>query len=251
MYNTERSDSMKFAERGMWMLIAVLVWTAGAEASSRTERYVGTATDLKSGKLIYTEEHEASYLNDVNVRSVITYRDAKKNVIGKKEITFTENSPAASFRREDYRFGTVEAAEVMGNGVKLTNKTDAASPAKDEVVRIPAPFAVDAGLNNLVRNNWDRLQSGQNVIFNLGVPSQLDYFEFRVVKERVETVNGRNAMVVRFESDHWFIRLFVDPVVVWYDTEVRRAVRYEGISNIYDEKGKSYVVRVTFDKPGP
>jgi hypothetical protein len=28
-------------------------------------------------------------------------------------------------------------------------------------------------------------------------------------------------------------------------------LKYEGISNIYNEKGKSYIVRVTFDKPGP
>jgi hypothetical protein len=64
-------------------------------------------------------------------------------------------------------------------------------------------------------------------------------------------LNGRAALVVRFESEHWFIRLFVDPIVVWYDTATRRAVKYEGISNVYNEKGKSYIVRVTFDKPGP
>ncbi len=242
---------MKKAARMVWIVVLALMYSAGAEASNRTERYIGTATDLKTGKLIYTEEHEAFYTNDVNVRSVITYRDEKKKVIGKKEITFIDDSPVAQFRREDYRYGTVEAAEVQGGSVKLMNKADAASPVKEELVRIPAPFAVDAGLNNLVRKNWDRLLKDQNIIFNLGVPSQLDYFEFRVVKDRMESVNGKNAMVVRFESDHWFIRLFVDAVVVWYDTETRRAVRYEGISNLYDEKGKSYVVRVSFDKPGP
>ena len=71
------------------------------------------------------------------------------------------------------------------------------------------------------------------------------------MKDREETFAGRNTLVVRFESDFWFIRLFVDPVIVWYDVETRRALQYEGISNIYNEKGKSYIVRVTFDKPGP
>ncbi len=235
----------------VWVLGLMLMWTAAADASSRSERYVGTAVDLKTGKLIYTEEHEAFYTNDVNVRSVITYRDVKKNIIGKKEITFTDNSPAAEFRREDYRYGTIEAAALVNGSVQLTTKADAAAPVKEELLRIPQPFALDAGLNNLVRSQWDKLQKNEPVIFNLGVPSQLDYFEFRVVKDRSEVQNGKNTMVVRFESDHWFIRLFVEPVVVWYDTETRRAVRYEGISNIYDEKGKSYIVRVTFDKPGP
>ncbi|HAP34632.1 MAG TPA: hypothetical protein DCQ28_01325 [Bacteroidetes bacterium] len=116
---------------------------------------------------------------------------------------------------------------------------------------VETPIAIDAGLNNLVRNSWGELQQGKKVSFNLAVPSQLDYFEFRVVKDREEIVQNRKTIVVKFESDHWYIRLFVDPVVVWYDIETKRALRYEGISNIYDKEGKSYVVRVTFDKPGP
>jgi hypothetical protein len=235
----------------MRIIAIVLLFVSVVSADTRTDRYIGTAVDLKTGKLIYTEEHEATYVENVNTSSVITYRDAGKTVIGKKEIVFSGDSPAAKFRREDYRFGTVEAAEIIGDAVKLTSKTDASSSAKETMLRIPAPLALDAGLNNMVRNNWEKLRRSETVTFNLGVPSQLDYFEFRLVKDREESFTGRRTLVVRFESDHWFIRLFVDPVVVWYDVETRRAVRYEGISNLYDEKGKSYLVRVTFDKPGP
>ena len=228
-----------------------IMFTSLLFADERSEKYVGNAVDLKTGKLIYTEEHEAFYENEVNVRSVITYRDEKKNVIGKKEIAFEGTSAVAAFRREDYRFGTVESAEPVGTGIKLVNKVDAKTAAKEEVVEIPKPMAIDAGLNNLVRNHWDALAKGDKINFNLGVPSQLDYFSFRLLKVKDETVAGKKAVVVRFESDHWYIRLFVDPVIVWYDAETRRAVRYEGISNIYNEQGKSYQVRVTFDKPGP
>lgn len=234
-----------------WMLVSLLVLALQLHGQSRTERYTGTATDLKNGSLLYYEEHEATVVNDVNVSSVITYRDAKRNVIGKKEITFNGSSPAVSFRREDYRFGTVESAGPEGNRFKLYRKESSSENAKEAVIDIPSPAAIDAGLNNLVRNGWDRLLRNERVGFYLGVPSQLGYFQFRVVRDREETLNGRTAMVVRFESDHWYIRLFVDPVIVWYDRETRRALRYEGISNIYDERGKSYLVRVSFDKPGP
>ncbi|MFZ4620554.1 MAG: hypothetical protein ACOYNS_08345 [Bacteroidota bacterium] len=235
----------------MKIFILLVMGLSMMRAESRTERYVGSAVDLKSGKLIYTEEHEAFYDNEVNVRSVITYRDEKKNIIGKKEINFNGTSSVASFRREDYRYGTIESAEQVSTGIKLLNKKDGSSSAKEEIVSIPKPFAIDAGLNNLVRNNWDALGRNENVMFYLGVPSQLDYYQFRLVNVREEMFLGRKSRVIRFESDHWFIRLFVDPVVVWYDTETRRAVKYEGISNLYNEQGKSYVVRVTFDKPGP
>jgi hypothetical protein len=235
----------------MRIFAMLLIFITAVTAETRVDKYIGTAVDLKTGTLIYTEEHEALYNNDINVSTVITYRDGKKNIIGKKEIFFNGTSPAAKFRRDDYRYGTMESAEIIGNAVKLVSKPDASAAAKEELVTIPSPLALDAGLNNMVRNNWEKLRRNEIVTFNLGVPSQLDYFEFRVIKEREETFVGKNTMVVRFESDHWYIRLFVDPVVVWYDMETRRAVKYEGISNIYDDKGKSYLVRVTFDKPGP
>jgi hypothetical protein len=174
-----------------------------------------------------------------------------KNVIGKKEITFVNSSSLVSFRREDYRFGTVESAELLLPGVRLAKKEGFLSEQKEKIISAVTPMAIDAGLNNLVRNSWNTLIQGENVTFNLAVPSQLDYYEFRVKKEREEIIQNRRTIVVRFESDHWFVRVFVDPVIVWYDFETRRAVRYEGISNIYNENGKSYIVRVTFDKPGP
>lgn len=235
----------------MKLIFALLLVVFVATANTKTEKYIGTAVDLKTGKFIYTEEHEAKYVNDEHVSSLILYKDEKQNVIGKKEISFQQNSSVAMFRREDFRFGTIESAEPNGKGMKLFKKEDFKAQPKEEVVSVPSPSAIDAGLNNMVRNNWDRLMRNEKVTFNLGVPSQLDYFEFRVVKDREEGFVGKKTMVVRFESDHWYIRLFVDPVTVWYDVETRRAVKYEGISNLYDEQGKSYVVRVTFDKPGP
>jgi hypothetical protein len=232
-------------------LFLLLVISIPVFSETKIDKFIGTATDLKTGKLIYTEEHEARYIDEVNVSSIITYRDEKKNVIGKKEITFNSSSPQVKFRREDYRFGTVESAEPVATGIRLSKKEDFESDEKEKTITVTSPAAIDAGLNILVRNSWNELEQGKKVMFNLAVPSQLDYFEFRIVKDREELVQNKKTMVVKFESDHWYIRLFVDPVIVWYDVETKRALRYEGISNIYTEEGKSYVVRVTFDKPGP
>lgn len=222
-----------------------------ANGNSTTERYVGTAVDLKSGKFIYTEEHEASYAGNELVSLSITYRNEKNTLIAKKTVQFNGTSSIASFRMENFVHGTVEGAEQSAVGIRLFERENARAPFEEKIISIPDPGAVDAGLNNLVRNHWEQLQRSESIDFYLGVPSQLDYFHFRVVKHGEELFNGRKSLVVRFESDYWFIRLFVDPVRVWYDGETRRAVMYEGISNIYNDEGKSYVVRVTFDKPGP
>jgi hypothetical protein len=238
----------------MMKLIVTAMLLSGivrADAIPEVQRYVGTATDLKTGAVIYYEEHEATHLDGQHVSTKITYRDLTGKVIAEKNIGFTPGSAAARFRLEDFRYGTIEGAEPQGSSVRMINREKTGAAIKEKTVAIPSPVAIDGGLNSMVRNNWERLMKGERVDFYLGVPSQLDFYHFRVVRDREETFNGRRSLVVRFESDFWFIRLFVDPVVVWYDIETRRALKYEGISNIYDEKGKSYIVRVTFDKPGP
>lgn len=215
-----------------------------------TDKYIGTATDLKSGVLIYTEEHDALYEGTKHISSKITYRDANKKVIAEKQIELN-NSSIAKFRLEDFRFGTIEGTETVIDGIKVFSRANTKEEMKEKILEIPTPTATDAGLNMLVRENWERLQKGDPVDFFLGVPSQLDYYHFRVVKDREDQIDGKSTMVVRFESDFWYLRIILDPVIVWYETASRRAVKYEGISNLYNEKGKSYIVRVTFNKPGP
>lgn len=246
-------ESLFIQEEEMKNILLAIFLGAGSlwsNANLVTQTYTGTATDLKTGAVIYYEEHEATYDGEKHLRSKITYHDAKMNVIAEKNIELN-GSAFATFRLEDFRYGTLEGAERTAKGIRLYERENASASMEEKVLQIPPPIAVDAGLNVLVRNNWDRLQGGEKVQFNLGVPSQLDYYGFRVVKDREEVFQGKRSLVVRFESDHWFIRLFVDPVIVWYDVETRRALNYEGISNIYNDQGKSYVVRVTFDKPGP
>jgi hypothetical protein len=232
------------------ILILFYSFAISGDKGLSTDKYIGTATDLKSGMLVYTEEHETLYDGDKHISSKITYRDAKKKVIAEKLIELNGSS-VAKFRLEDFRFGTVEGAEPASNGIKVYSKANSKEELKEKILTIPMPTATDAGLNVLVRDYWERIQKGERVDFHLGVPSQLDYYHFRVVKDREEQFNGMKTLVVRFESDFWFLRMILDPVIVWYDAATGRAVKYEGISNIYDEKGKSYIVRVTFDKPGP
>jgi hypothetical protein len=76
-------------------------------------------------------------------------------------------------------------------------------------------------------------------------------FSPKYQRQLEEEIKGKSTMVVRFESDFWSLRSVLDPVFVWHDVSSRRAVQYEGISNLYNEKGKSYIVRVTFNKLGP
>jgi hypothetical protein len=58
-------------------------------------------------------------------------------------------------------------------------------------------------------------------------------------------------MTVKLDIDNFVIRLFLDPIVLTYDMDARRLVSYEGISNILNDAGDSYFVRISYDPYGP
>ena len=156
--------------------VALIIFGIGRlEANPVVQKYIGTATDLKTGAVLYYEEHVATYLNDQHVSTIITYRDTKNIVIAEKRINFTPGSAAARFRLEDFRFGTVEGAEPKGTNVIVYSKEKTGAEVKEKSLSIPDPVAIDGGLNSMVRNNWPKLMIGERVDFYLGVPSQLDF----------------------------------------------------------------------------
>jgi len=113
------------------------------------------------------------------------------------------------------------------------------------------PTVVDAGFNNFIQTFWDSLQTGTKLSVNFAVPSKLDTYGFRVYRDGATTVNGRPAVRVKCDIDNFIIRLFLDPITLTYDEEAKRLVSYEGISNISNEKGENYFVRITYHPYGP
>ena len=214
-------------------------------------RYSGAATDLKSDQFYYTEEHEECITNGIHNATKITYKDDKGKVIAKKTIDFSKGESSPAFLQEDMRDGYMEGAEIEGEIVKLLYKKNKNEALKTKELSIPEPVVIDGGFNNFVKKNWKQIQEGSSIKFNFAVPSQLDYFTFRVKKEHESICNGKKAVVFKMEADNFLIRQLVAPIILTYDVNTMRLMKYEGLSNINDGKGKSYQVKLTYPTVGP
>ncbi len=237
------------------LLPLLLASPGGTERTPAVEgvpaSYSGTAYDPSTGKALYIEEHREIREGGRRIRMTTEYRDPSGRLIVKRFVSFEQHPTVPEFRTEDLRSGYIEGSEPSGDSVRLYWRRSWSDPMQEKAVKIPGPAAVDAGFNNFVQSRWDRLMRGETATFNFGVPFALDYFAFRVYREREEQRNGRRLVTMVCDIDNFLLRLFVKPIVLTYDADVRRLVSYEGISNINNDDGKSYTVRIVYDPYGP
>lgn len=213
--------------------------------------YRGDAVDLDERTPLYVEEHEEAFEGGTRIKLLTTYRDVTGDVIAKRTTDFSNNTLLPTFRLDDVRTGYVEGVEVHGDSVRLYWRNAGSEPMQEKIMAIPHPAIVDAGFNNFVQEQWDSLMGGATLEMNFGVPSKLDYYQFRLYKDSESMIDGRNVVVMKCDIDNFFLRIFVKPIVLTYDRESHRMVSYEGISNINNVDGKSYVVQILYNPFGP
>ena len=230
------------------MLMMVLNLLPGP-LSSRV--FVGFATDMNQGTYLYVEEHQASYDNGRPTLLTTTYRDEQKNVIATRIVDFSQHAFIPDFRLENRRTGYVEGAEKVSGGLRVYVRRAANQPIEEKVISVSQPTVVDAGFNNFVQTYWDSLMTGKKLYLNFAVPSRLEYYGFRLYKDGETTVGGRRAVVVKCDIDNFLLRFLLKPIVLKYDVQTTRLVSYEGISNISDDKGDNYLVKIAFSPQGP
>lgn len=234
------------------ILVAVAMAVQGPSDRNDSTSYDGTAVDLKTRRQVYTERHEEQVINGVRVGLRSTYLGVDGTVWATRRVDFSKNPLMPDFEFEDRRTGYRIGAESHGaDSVRFFEREDASAPLVEKVIRIPGTAVVDAGFNNFVQANWETIASGRKMYFNFGAPFAMDYYGFRVYKDGERTEGNRRFMIVKLDIDNFVIRLFLDPIVLTYDMQARRLVTYEGISNILDDAGESYVVRISYDPYGP
>ncbi len=178
--------------------------------------FSGSAYDLRTKEYLYTETHRELYENK-HLSSSITYTDEKGKVIAKKEIDYREDSLKPTFQLEDMRDGYLEGAKVRKDTITLISRKNKNSLLKEKTLIIPEPIIIDAGLNAFVRKNWDELEKGKTLKFNLAVPNELDYFSFRITKSGEKEIEKKKTIILKVEPSNFIIRALVNPIIIYYE----------------------------------
>jgi hypothetical protein len=230
-----------------YILLAVLITIP--VFSNQIYKYNGEAFDLKTGKKLYSDFHEETYLNGKHISSNINYKDPSGKVFAKKKIVFQKNEERADFKLEDFRDGYTEGAEVNGSQIKFIYRKNNSEELKEQTITSPENAVLDGGFDVFIRKNWNEILNGKRLTLNICAPSQMDCFKFAAFKVSEEKWKGIDAVKVRVELNNRILAAFVQPIIIHYEKETKRILQYDGISNINNEEGKSYVVRITYTYP--
>lgn len=229
---------------------AVLAAVVGATSASaaETERFTGVAHDVKSGRVLYTEQYEVS-VDEGHWRSGSTqYVLPTGQTFAERRFDFSQDRyiPVFSLDQSDpaYREGIarLDRAKVepylVRDGERQTASLDR---VKDMVA--------DCGSQAYLVDHLDALKAGNTLHFTLVVAGRVDAFKLRAAKVRDADVDGRHAIVVRIELDS-LLSVVLPPLELTFDTVSKRMLEYVGIANVKDPAThKSYTARIVYRYP--
>jgi hypothetical protein len=203
--------------------------------------FVGKATDIETGALLYSEEHAISLDSEGEyLSSEVRYVAADGSLIASKRLDFeaSQTAPTLDFQ---YQNATLRYGSEYREGMFVL-KTDRSEMLKEDRISLKndASFVVDGGFDRLLVKRWDSLLSGDEHEFDFLAITRGSTIEFEL------SVVAQTSERVRFQikPSSWVIGLLVDPIFLEYDRESRLLMRYEGLTNIALSDGDGNAVAV-------
>lgn len=205
--------------------IPVLLYTLAApaicaEATTLLPFAKGTAYDMVSGNLLYTETHHCQADRQY---CKVYYQDSEGQTFLEKSLDYQAGLSAPALAVTDFRNGTTRRfnPETQQN------------------------LVVDAGFDNFVRYRWQELEAGAVIAFPFQGMGSEDPFDMRIARS-TETGCSTDNLCLKINVDSWLLRPFVSPITLVYSRTSRSLLHYSGVSNIRDEQGVSLEVDIYY-----
>ena len=227
----------------LWVSVIMFSFTG----AFKTESYVGYAYKEGVKTPVYTEKFTEKIVDGKPTETSTKYYDANNKLIAHRTLNFSKSTFTPDFKTEDLRTGYIEGAEASGKKYRLFVRENNESNLKEKIITIPEPAVIDGGFNQYIKANWSALEKGKTLVFNFAVASRLDYYKMRAVKISAT----EKTMKVKIEPERRILRLLASPIVVNYDIQTKRILSYEGISNISDEHGDNFMIKLVYPDKGP
>jgi hypothetical protein len=217
-------------------------------AAAAPEMSAGDAYDLKSGTLLFREVHYR-YTTAGMPQQLVLYGCPDGRPFARKLSKDDGDAQAPDFDLIDARLNYHEGVRRLADRREVYVKRTAEMPEQADTLVVPPDGVIDVGFDEFARRHWNELAAGQSLSLPFLVPSRRVFYPFNA-KTDAATVSA-TTMTVRLSIGAWYAFL-VPHIDVIYDRASRRLLRYEGLSNIRNDKGKSYNVRLEFPKaPAP
>ena len=231
-------------------LIAAALVLAALPAQAALTLEEGVARDPESRALLYREQHLIRRADGKPTERLVLYRCADGTAFARKRVDYRRSMQAPEFSFEDVRLGYAEGLRRTGGGhtvwVRDARGQSERSAALDDAA---SRLVADAGFDEFIRSQWTPLVSGQSVPLRFAVPSRLQTLGFKVDRQAPQTLGQEQAETFRLKLGG-LLGWVAPHIDVAYGRESRRLLRFEGLSNLRSDDGRTQLVaRIEFPAP--
>lgn len=210
---------------------------------------IGTATDLKSGKIVYIEKHRIT--NDENgfnrlIQTDYLRPDGQTFATIKSDFSKDLYLPLVEFKDERFQITETMTFEKEARKIILT-KTEKGKDVERKEFTVEENFVVGQGFNNYIKTHFD-LPPESKVKINFVVLTRMNYYKFDIQQQKLVSENRKTFFLV---AGNFIFKLFSHPIEVTYETQSGRLLTYKGLSNIMNDQNKSQEVLINYTESAP
>ena len=206
--------------------------------------YTGTAVVRHSDRFLYGERHILHFEGGRLAERTVLYTCSDGAAFARKNVQYVDPT-APDFMLDDPRSGVREGVRTTAAGREVFIREKAAAAERaGPLPRVPLLVA-DAGFDEFVQQNWQRLVHDEAVQMRFLVTPRLTDYGFQVQRLHSESYRGVPAEVFRLRlSGFW--GWFLPGIDVVYDAGQHTLLHYDGVSNLRDAGGDNLKVDVDF-----
>lgn len=227
------------------LLLSLFLGATFSQAASAQENFqkvVGSAYSVKTGALVYRETHTVSADGKHNVE----YSEPDGLVFGNKVIDESQSKIAPSFTQTNMRNGEEIEVDSSAKKIVVHYKKDRKTERKVADIDYQPGMVVDAGFNAFVKQYWQSLENDTKMDIQFVVPSRQSTVDFTVSRSLCKPDTQKGAECFVLTPDSWVVKMLVDPILLAYDSDTKRLLRFTGRANIADENGDYQAVDIQY-----
>ena len=225
-----------------WFLIKICILLLSFHANGSQPLVIGDAYAQGTDQLLYSEVHRKQV---GDYQHVVSYVGPDGEPFGEKKLSYKEEGFAPTYSFFDNRINLTQGVKCLENSRFEVFHTRKDKPARLISHKSKGEPVVDAGFNNFILQNWDALSAGETIELDFLVPAKFRFVRFKIDKVDAGKKSDDIAWF-RMHASNPIIHLMLRDIKLGYDKESKRLTTYDGISNIYNEKGKSQRVTIQY-----
>jgi len=238
----------------MFRFVALLALLVASHAWAHLGQgcYTGYAYHSDTGELAYTARYRPADGEGSRTSWQVIYRDPAGETIGRKSVSFAHHPFVPEFTLQVLRSGDMAGINRTPDGAwRMVEQKGSSGERRVETFDIHEQMAADVGLHPFVRAHFDTLMAGETVPFKLVLAPRQSVLDMRIERIDDTRIDGQQAVRFRARIDMFLVSWFTQDLVLAYDPESRRLLRYRGLSNMQDDQGEPFPVRMRYRRGDP